>query len=138
MRAAVQGAGPGQTGAGVDPPSYLLAQKRLLWSALVRRARSTTSESRHATRSAGVRQLRRLIDATLARNAFAARRALRRLRLHFFELVAPSARITRAAIRSSARSREQCRPAQAGGGSLNAARTAPMAHSTPASDSSGS
>src|SRR5438876_8693029 len=96
MRAAVQGAGPVQTGAGVDPPSYLLAQKRLLWSALVRRARSTTSESRRATRSAGVRQLRRLIDATLARNAFAARRALRRLRLHFFELVAPSARITRA------------------------------------------
>src|SRR5437899_11392980 len=118
MRAAVQGAG-------VDPPSYLLAQKRVLWSALVRRARSTTSESRRATRSAAVRQLRRLIDATLARNAFAARRALRRLRLHFFELVAPSARISRAPIRSSARPREQCRPAQAGGGSLNAARTAP-------------
>jgi len=82
--------------------------------------------------------LRRLIDATLARNAFAARRALRRFRLHFFGLVAPSARITRPAIRSSARSREQCRHPQAGGGSLNVARTAPMAHSTPASDSSGS
>src|SRR5713226_10600881 len=92
MRAAVQGVGPGD---GVDPPSYLLVQKRLLKSALVRRARSTTSESRRATRSAGARQLRRVIDATLARSAFAARCALRRFRLHFFGLVAPSARITR-------------------------------------------
>src|SRR5438128_10736517 len=139
MRAAVQGAGPVQTGAGVDPPSYLLAQKRLLNSALVRRARSTTSESRRATRSAGARQLRRVIDATLARSAFAARPALPRFRLHFFGLVAPSACITNPAIRSSTASREQCLHSHAGcGGEFKVARTAPMAHSTPASESSAS
>ncbi len=125
------------TGNGVDPPSYLLMQKRLLKRALVRPAKSTTSESRLATRSSGARHLR-FSDATLALSAFAARRARRRFRLHFFGLVAPSARITRPATRSSAGSSEQCLHPQAGGASFNVARTAPMAHSTPASESSGS
>src|SRR3989441_667093 len=51
------------TGNGVDP-SYLLMQKRLLKRALVRPAKSTTSESRLATRSSGARHLR-FSDATL-------------------------------------------------------------------------
>ena len=123
---------------GVDPPAYLPAQKRLLKSAPVRLANSTSSESRLATRSGGARHLLRLSDATRSLSAFVARSALRRLRLHLFGRVAPSACITRPAIRSSRGSREQRLHPQASGGSFNVARTAAMAHSTPASESSGS
>jgi hypothetical protein len=127
-----------QNGKRVAPPSYLLAQKRLLKSAAVRLAKSTTSELRLATRSLGARHFLRVSDPTLALSNFTARRALRRFRLHLFGLVEPSARITRPAIRSSAGSREQCLHPQASPGSFNVARTVSIAHSTPASDSSGS
>src|SRR5207247_773595 len=73
--------------------------------------------SGRATRSAGARHWRRASDATLARRAFAARRAVRRSRSHPSGPVAPSARITRTMIRWRGRSREQRGHPQSGAGS---------------------
>ena len=113
------------------------AQKPLLDNAFVRPARSMLSALRIAAGSTGARHLLRISDATFACNDFAARRAVLRLPLHFLALVTVSARLTKAASRSSVGSREQRLHLHSGcGGSVSVARTMPMAHSTPASESS--